>query len=72
MPPNFLFILHLTFCPGFRVPEEVTIEGEKKVDTEKPSVEDDAPDGNKEKPTNEPEEKEPEVKVYNFSSMLRS
>ncbi|KAF1002532.1 RGG repeats nuclear RNA binding protein A-like [Apium graveolens] len=43
-----------------QVPEEVTIEGEKKVDTDKPSVEDDAPDGNKEKPTNEPEEKEPE------------
>ena len=43
-----------------QVTEEVTTEGEKKVDTEKPPVEDDALDGNKEKPTNEPEEKEPE------------
>lgn len=51
--------------------EEVTIEGEKKMDTEKPSVEDDASDGNKEKPTNEPEEKEPEVKVYPSFSMLK-
>lgn len=52
--------------------EEVTTEGEKKVDTEKPPVEDDALDGNKEKPTNEPEEKEPEVKISTSPSILRS
>lgn len=62
-------------CAGFlyslsRVTEEVANEGEKNLGAEKPSGEEDATDGNKEKPTNEPEEKEPEDKVNVLTIIL--
>ncbi|CAK9133577.1 unnamed protein product [Ilex paraguariensis] len=46
-----------------RVTEEAVNEGDRKLGAEKPLVEEDATDGNKENPKNEPEEKEPEDKV---------
>lgn len=50
-----------------RVTEEVANEDEKILGAEKPLGEEDATDGNKEKPTNEPEEKELEDKVNVFN-----
>lgn len=50
-----------------RVTEEAADETEKNVvGDEKPVVEEDAPDSNKENPANETEEKEPEDKVNVF------
>ena len=46
--------------------EELVAENEKNVAIEKPSGEDDAPDANKDNPTDAPEEKEPEDKVHNL------
>lgn len=43
--------------------DEVVNETEKTLGDEKPAVEEDATDGNKETPANEAEEKEPEDKV---------
>ena len=62
-------ILLITF-PLFRVTEEVVNEGEKNLADEKPSREEDATNVNKENPTNEPEEKEPEDKVNVFYFIL--
>lgn len=51
--------------------EEVVNETEKNVGDEKPVVEEEAPDSNKENPSNEAEEKEPEDKVSsNFVSNI--
>ncbi|GFY92736.1 hyaluronan [Actinidia rufa] len=50
--------------------EEVVNEGEKNLADEKPSGEEDATNVNKENPTNEPEEKEPEDKVNVFYFIL--
>lgn len=71
-----MLALHLTFlqrynCPNyllfFRVAEEVVGEGEKELDAEKLSGEEDAAvDGEKEAAKNEVEEKEPEDKVNNI------
>ncbi|KAK2415372.1 Hyaluronan / mRNA binding family [Trifolium repens] len=44
------------------VTEEAVIEGEKNLGDEKPAVENDAAEGNKDTPANEAEEKEPEDK----------
>lgn len=68
--PTFLFffmslMLFIMFSL-FRVTEETVNESEKNLVAEKPVGEDDAADGNKESPVNEPAEKEPEDKV-NFS-----
>ena len=46
-----------------RVTEEVVYETEKNFADEKPAGEEDAPEGNKDCPANENEEKEPEDKV---------
>ena len=46
-----------------RVTDEVANETEKNLGDEKPAVEEDVADGNKDSPTNETEEKEPEDKV---------
>lgn len=46
--------------------EEVANVTERNLGDEKPVGEVDAADGNKETPTNEPEEKEPEDKVSGF------
>jgi hypothetical protein len=54
-----------------RVTEEAADETEKNVvGDEKPVVEEDAPDSNKENPANETEEKEPEDKVNVFDFHL--
>lgn len=49
---------------NFRVTEELVQENDKNLSHEKPPGEEDLADGNKESPANEPEEKEPEDKVF--------
>lgn len=46
-----------------RVTEEISVEGERSLDAKKPSGEEDAGDGNKDKAENDSEEKDLENKV---------
>lgn len=67
-------MLLLSLCNSFnfdlfRVNEEVVNESEKNLADEKPAGEEDAAEGNKENPTGERAEIEPEEKVWYLCSV---